>query len=53
MSMQGNLGIEQMCRFTGVSRAGFYRSLQEQQPVEEDMQVRSTIQQICDAAGCQ
>jgi putative transposase len=46
MSMQGKLGIEQMCRLTGVSRAGFYRSLQEQQPVEEDMQVRSTIQQI-------
>ena len=44
--MQGSLSIEQMCRLSGVSRAGFYRSLQERMPVEEDMEVRSTIQQI-------
>ena len=44
--MQGNLGIERMCQLTGVSRAGFYRSLQEREPVEEDMEVRSTMQQI-------
>ena len=44
--MQGNLSIERMCQLAQVSRAGFYRSLQERQPVEEDMQVRSTIQQI-------
>ena len=29
MSVQGNLGIERMCQLAGVSRAGFYRSLQE------------------------
>jgi putative transposase len=46
MSMQGKLGIERMCQLAGVSRAGFYRWLQEQKPVEEDMEVRSTIQQI-------
>jgi transposase InsO family protein len=46
MSMQGNLGIERMCQLAGVSRAGFYRSLQERKPVEEDMEVRPTIQQI-------
>ncbi len=46
MSLQGNLSIERMCQLASVSRAGFYRSLQEQEPVEEDMQVRSTIQQI-------
>jgi putative transposase len=46
MSMQGNLSIERMCQLAGVSRAGFYRSLQEHQPVEEDMEVRSTIQLI-------
>jgi putative transposase len=46
MLMQGSLSIEQMCRLSGVSRAGFYRSLQERMPVEEDMEVRSTIQQI-------
>src|SRR6195256_4327761 len=35
-----------MCQLACVSRAGFYRSLQEQEPVEEDMEVRSTIQTI-------
>ncbi len=44
--MQGNLSIERMCQLAGVSRAGFYRSLQEQEPVEEDMEVRSAIQLI-------
>jgi hypothetical protein len=46
MPMQGGLGIERMCRLAGVSRASFYRSLQERSPVEEDMEVRSAIQQI-------
>ncbi len=46
MPMQGSLGIERMCRLAEVSRAGFYRSLQEQRPAEEDMEVRSAIQQI-------
>ena len=35
-----------MCQLAEVSRAGFYRSLQEQQPVQEEMEVRSAIQQI-------
>jgi putative transposase len=46
MSMQGSSSIERMCQLAGVSRAGFYRSLQEEMPVEEDMEVRSAIQQI-------
>ena len=44
--MQGNLSIERMCQLAGVSRAGFYRSLQRRDPIEEDMEVRSTIQLI-------
>ena len=44
--MQGSLSIERMCQLAGVSRAGFYRSLQEEMPAEEDMEVRSAIQQI-------
>ena len=44
--MQGKLSVERMCQLASVSRAGFYRSLQEQEPVEEDMEVRSTIQKI-------
>ncbi len=35
--MQGSLSIERMCQLAGVSRAGFYRSLQEEMPAEEDM----------------
>jgi putative transposase len=46
MSMQGGLSIERMCYLAQVSRAGFYRSLQEQMPVQEDMEVRSAIQTI-------
>ena len=44
--MQGSLSIERMCQLAGVSRAGFYRSLQEEMPAEEDTEVRSAIQQI-------
>jgi putative transposase len=46
MSMQGSLSIERMCYLAQVSRAGFYRSLQEQLPVEEEMEVQSAIQRI-------
>ena len=43
---QGALGVEPMCRLAGVSRAGFYRFLGERHPHEEEMEVRSAIQQI-------
>jgi putative transposase len=46
MSLQGKLSIERMCQLAQVSRAGFYRSLQERLPVQEEMEVRATIQQI-------
>ena len=46
MPLQGSLSIERMCQMAGVSRAGFYRSLHERAPVEEEMEVRSVIQQI-------
>jgi len=46
MPMQGSLSIERMCQLVRVSRASFYRSLQERVPLEESMEVRSTIQQI-------
>jgi len=58
MPLQGSLSIERMCQLAGVSRAGFYRSLQDRTPVEEDMEVRSVIQQIavehwrCGIAPC-
>jgi putative transposase len=46
MPLQGSMSVERMCQFAQVSRAGFYRSLQERTPVEEDMDLRSSIQQI-------
>ena len=46
MSRQGSLSIERMCQLVQVSRAGFYRSLQEQRPIQEEMEMRSAIQQI-------
>jgi transposase InsO family protein len=46
MSLQGSLSIERMCELARVSRASFYRSFHEQQPVEEEMEIRSVIQQI-------
>jgi putative transposase len=46
MSMQGNLSIERMCQLAAVRRAGFYLSLQEQEPIKEDMEVKSAIQTI-------
>jgi len=46
MPMQGSLGIERMCQLARVSRAGFYRSLQERAPREEELEVREAIQEI-------
>ena len=46
MPMQGSLSIERMCELARVSRAGFYRSLKERAPLEENMEVRSAIQQV-------
>ncbi len=46
MSLQGKLNIERMCWLAGVSRAGFYRSLEERQPVVADLEVRAEMQQI-------
>jgi transposase InsO family protein len=46
MSKQGRLSIERMCQLAPLSRAGFYRYLEERAPAEEDMIVRSSIEQI-------
>jgi transposase InsO family protein len=43
--MQGGLSIERMCQIGQVSRASFYRSLKPGS-IEQDMEVRSTIQRI-------
>jgi putative transposase len=46
MRLQGGLSIERMCQLAQVSRAGFYRSFQEQEPQQEEMDLRATIQQV-------
>ena len=46
MPLQGSLSIEHLCGLASVSRRGFYRSLKERRPAEEQMGVRSAIQQI-------
>src|SRR5581483_6236312 len=46
MSMQGKLSVERMCALSAVSRAGFYRSLHQQEPDLEEMELRSAIQAI-------
>lgn len=46
MRLQGSLSIERMCQLAQVSRAGFYRSFKEQEPEQEETELRSTIQQI-------
>jgi len=46
MPLQSRLSIERMSQLAEVSRAGFYRHLQDRAPAQEDMEVRSTIQAI-------
>jgi putative transposase len=46
MPLQGRLSIENMCQLVALSRRGFYRSLREREPAEEETEVRSLIQQI-------
>jgi putative transposase len=46
MPLQGRLSIEHMCQLVMVSRRGFYRSLRQREPAEEETEVRSLIQQI-------
>jgi putative transposase len=46
MSLQGNLSVERMCQLAQVSRASFYRSLQQQEPELEEMELRAAIQEI-------
>ncbi len=46
MSLQGGLSIERMCQLAGVSKDGFYRHLRSRDTHDEEMHVRSEIQNI-------
>lgn len=44
MSLSGELSIERMCALAPVSRASFYRSLEEPEADAEEMELRAAIQ---------
>ncbi len=46
MRSQGSLSIERMCYLAQVSRAGFYRHLRGGWPAEEELILRSAVQEI-------
>jgi len=46
MSLQGSPSVERMCQLAQVSRASFYRFLQERAPDEEEMALRTVIHEI-------
>ena len=46
MPLQGNLGVERMCQLAEVSRAGFYRYLRRGWQWEEEVALRSTVQDV-------
>jgi transposase InsO family protein len=46
MQLEGSLAVDTMCRLAGLSRATFYRHLAQHHPGQEDMELRSQIQQV-------
>lgn len=46
MPLQGNLGVERMCQLAEVSRAGFYRYLRLGWQWEEEVALRSIVQDV-------
>jgi putative transposase len=46
MPLQGSLSIERMCYLAQVGRAGFYRYLRGGWPAEEELILRSVVQEI-------
>jgi putative transposase len=46
MQLEGSLAVDTMCRLAGLSRATFYRNLAQHHPRQEDMELRSQIQQV-------
>jgi putative transposase len=46
MPLQGGLGVEQMCHLAQASRAGFYRYLRRGWQGEEELALRSAVQNL-------
>ena len=45
-SPQGSLSVDELCRLTGVSRAGYYRAWAASAPREEEQGVRDALQRL-------
>ena len=46
MRLQGGLSVERMCKLAEVSRAGFYRYLRQGWEGEEEVALRSAVQEV-------
>ena len=46
MQLEGSLAVDTMCRLAGLSRATFYRHLAQRHPRQEEMELRSQVQQL-------
>ena len=46
MPLQGSIGVERMCQLAEVSRAGFYRYLRRGWQWDEEVTLRSTVQDV-------
>src|SRR2546423_15336977 len=46
MPLQGGLGVERMCHLAQASRAGFYRYLRRRWQGEEELALRSAVQNL-------
>ena len=46
MPLQGNLGVERMCQLAEVGRGGFYRYLRRGWQWEEELALRSAVQDV-------
>jgi putative transposase len=46
MTMQGKLSVGRMCQLAQISRAGFYRFLEEEAPQEKEMAERAAVQAV-------
>ena len=46
MMQREGLSIQEACRLSGLSRAGFYRRYEEHEPRPADVELRDAIQKV-------
>jgi putative transposase len=52
MRLQGQMSVERMCQLAQVSRGGSYRYLRDDWQAEEDVMMRSAVQDLVIAHRC-